>query len=113
MSGHVCVLGVSISLCLWDLPISLWHLCNNNSTKLGVKFISTVIFICNIARCYFLAGHEILPCADEHMKAICQPCSDGYVQPVNISSFDNINTTKCFKPQGECQAHSRLFSHTV
>ena len=50
-------------------------------------------------------GHEILPCADEHMKAICQPCSDGYVQPMYISSFDNIATTKCFKPQGTCQAH--------
>jgi len=108
MSGHVCVFGVSICICLCDLPISLWHLYNHNSTKLGVK-LSAVIFIGNIARCYFLAGHEILPCADEHMKAICQPCSDGYVQPANISSFDNITTTKCFKPQGTCQAHGRYF----
>ena len=102
------MLGVSIYLCLCDFPISLWDLYNHNSTKFGVK-LRAVIFISNIVRCYFLAGHEILPCVFEHMNAICQPCSDGYVQPEYISSFDNITITKCFKPQGECRAHGRCF----
>lgn len=57
-------------------------------------------------------GFEILPCTEPYTKDRCDRCATGFVQPEYISSSNDANLTKCFKPLGQCSAHDVIDSRT-